>query len=54
VSKQAQAPQGGTAAAQAVSFRKKSFLQKCVHVGKAALCILSFGFAFPHIFSGGE
>lgn len=51
MSTKAQAPQGGTAAAQIVPFKQKSFLQKCVFVGKAALCILSFGFAFPHVFS---
>ena len=52
MSTQTKAPQGGTAAPK--TFMQKSFVEKCVHVGKAALCLLTFGFAFPHIFSGGE
>ena len=42
----------GSAATVALSikFKDMSFLQKLVYVGKATLCIISFGFAFPNIF----
>jgi hypothetical protein len=34
-----------------IKFSDMSFPQKLAYLGKAALCVLSFGFAFPNIFS---
>lgn len=31
--------------------KPKSFKEKCVHVGKVIIFLITFGFAFPHIFS---
>jgi len=33
------------------TFKQMNLWQKCVFVGKAAICIMSFGFIFSHIFS---
>lgn len=33
------------------SFRNMSFMQKTVYFCKALVCILTFGFAYPNIFS---
>jgi hypothetical protein len=35
----------------AVPFGKMSLVQKCVFVGKATIFVLSFGFAYSHIFT---
>lgn len=36
--------------APSMKFKNMSILQKLTYIGKAALCILTFGFAFPNIF----
>ena len=43
----------GSAAPVAPSqkFKDMGFLQKTAYCGKAVLCILTFGFAYPNIFS---
>lgn len=52
MSKQAQAAQGSTATAQAtITFKQMNLWQKCVHIGKVAVFIITFGFAFPNILS---
>lgn len=33
----------------APTFKKMKLWQKCVHIGKLAIFLVSFGFAFPHI-----
>jgi hypothetical protein len=37
--------------APSIKFKDMSFAQKLGYVGKAMLCIISFGFAYPNIFS---
>lgn len=51
MSNQAQAAQGSTATAKPITFKQMNALQKCVFIGKAVICICTFGFAFSHIFS---
>ena len=34
-----------------IKFKNMGFLQQLAYIGKATLCICSFGFAFPNIFS---
>jgi hypothetical protein len=47
-----QAAQGSAATAQRTTkFDEMKPLQKVKHVCKIALCILSFGFIYPHIMS---
>jgi hypothetical protein len=43
----------GSAAPVEISkkFKDMSLLEKAAYSGKALLCILTFGFAFPNIFS---
>jgi putative Mn2+ efflux pump MntP len=36
--------------APSMKFKDMSILQKLAFIGKATLCILTFGFAFPNIF----
>ena len=36
--------------APSIKFKNMSFFQKLAYVGKATLCICSFGFAYPNIF----
>ena len=44
--------QGSAAtAAKSVKFTNLSFLQQLGYVGKSVLCICSFGFIYPNIFS---
>ncbi len=51
MSDQAQAAQGSTATAKP-TFKQMNLGQKCIFIGKCALCILSFGFLYSHVFSG--
>jgi hypothetical protein len=45
-----EAKQGSAATARSsVPFREMTLRQKFVFVCKVAVCILSFGFVFPHI-----
>jgi hypothetical protein len=37
--------------APSIKFKNLSFSQQLAYIGKATLCIISFGFAFPNIFS---
>ena len=37
--------------APSIKFKNMSFPQQLAYVGKAMVCILTFGFAFPNIFS---
>lgn len=47
-----QAAQGSAATAQrTLKFDEMKPLQKVKHVCKVALCILSFGFIYPHVMS---
>ena len=47
-----QAAQGSAATAQrSVKFDEMKPFQKVKHVFKVAVCMLSFGFIFPHIMS---
>lgn len=48
MSKKAQAG-SAVAAESALKFKEMKLLQKCVHIGKMAIFLVSFGFAFPHI-----
>ncbi len=46
------AAQGSAATAEAtVKFSNMSVGQKIAHIGKACVFFLSFGFAFPNVFS---
>ena len=40
-----------TVSTKSPTFKQMNLGQKCVFVGKAAICIMSFGFLFSHIFS---
>ena len=52
MSNQDQTAQGSAATVSTKpTFKQMDLLQKCVFVGKAAICILSFGFVYSHIFS---
>ena len=47
---QKQAAQGSAAPAQqSIKFRDMTLGQKAVFIMKLALCIISFGFIYPHI-----
>jgi hypothetical protein len=49
MSDEKQAAQGSAATAQrALKFDEMKPMQKVKHVCKVALCILSFGFIYPH------
>jgi len=48
MSKKAQAG-SAVAAESTLKFREMKLSQKCVHIGKLAIFLVSFGFAFPHI-----
>lgn len=43
--------QGGSAVAveSTSKFKQLKLWQKCVHIGKLAVFLVTFGFAFPHI-----
>lgn len=48
MSEKAQA--GSAPAAESKStFKQMKLSQKCVHIGKLAIFLVTFGFAFPHI-----
>jgi hypothetical protein len=52
MSDQKQAAQGSAATAQrALKFDEMKPMQKMKHVFKVAICMLSFGFIFPHVMS---
>lgn len=52
MSNQDQTAQGSAATVSSKpTFKQMNLGQKCVFVGKAALCILSFGFIYSNIFS---
>ena len=52
MSKEADTAQGSAATVTpSVKFKDMGFLQKLAYVGKATLCVITLGFAFPHIFS---
>ncbi len=52
MSNQQKAAQGSAAAAETtVAFSKMSIGGKIAHIGKACIFFLTFGFAFPNIFS---
>ena len=48
MSKNAQA-ESAAAAESKSKFKQLNLWQKCVHIGKLAIFLVSFGFAFPHI-----
>jgi len=51
MSEEKQAAQGSAATAQRTKFDEMKPFQKVKHVCKIALCVLSFGFIYPHIMS---
>jgi hypothetical protein len=51
MSREVKTAQGSAATvAPVVRFKDMSLLQKLAYIGKATLCILTFGFAFPNVF----
>ena len=52
MSEEGKTAQGSAATvAPSIKFKDMSFPQKLAYIGKAALCVLTFGFAFPNIFA---
>ena len=51
MSEQKQAAQGSAATAERVKFDQMSLGQKVKFILKVAICMLSFGFIYPHILS---
>lgn len=48
MSKKAQAESAAAAQSQS-KFTQLNLWHKCVHIGKLAIFLVTFGFAFPHI-----
>ena len=51
MSKQKKAAQGSAAAAKESKFKDMGVSGKIAHIAKACVFFLSFGFAFPNIFT---